>query len=118
MNYNNLKKEDVQTVTKKFPIKLRRGLIAITLNILEEDELELTEEKQLDETQFVVSIGDMVKDLKECDKVGLNLSAMFTHRRLSTDSDQSTVEPNFKTFEVEGTLFGIIDERVVEYIYK
>ncbi len=110
--------EKIQALAKAMPTKLRRGLIAITLNTetVEDDSL-LDSRPGLSEDQYVLAVGDMVKDIQVGDKVVLNLSALTKVRRVIGDSDQTISEIDIKTREVEGTLVGIVDERVVEQIY-
>ena len=118
MEQKNLTKEEVLKLIKSFPIQLRRGLIAVTLNSTTFDESSLTEERSLNESQYVIAIGDLVKDFKPGDLVGLNLSALTKIRRMVGNSDETISEIDIKTFEVDNMNVGIIDERVVEYIYK
>lgn len=118
MEQKNLTKEEVLKLMEDFPIQLRRGLIAITLNSTTFDETSLTEERSLNENQYILSVGDLVKDLKPGDLVGLNLSALTKVRRLMNNSDETISEIDIKTFDINGTVVGIVDERVIEYIYK
>lgn len=108
----------VTELINEFPINLRRGLVAITLNTTVADEDSLTESKELAEEQYVLSVGELVRGLKPGDFVGLNISALTKVRRVIGDSDQTISEIDIKTFEVGDEIVGIVDERVIEYIYK
>lgn len=117
MNQENVTKEGLYKLIEAFPTRLRRNLIAVTLNTTEMVEDGLTETPSLDENQFVVATGDLVRDIEKGDRVGLNLSALTKIRRMVGDSDQTISEIDIKLFEFGEYTVGLIDERVVEHIY-
>lgn len=118
MNQKNVSKEELSELVSNFPTILRRALVAITVNTIESEDGELLSAPSLDENQYVIAVGDLVKDIKVGDKVILNLSALTKVRRVMGDSDQTISEIDLKTQLVNDTVVGIIDERVIEQIYK
>lgn len=111
--------EKVNELIELFPTRLRRGWVAITTNTTEfEDEDNLRTGLELLPTQYVIAVGDLVKDFKPGDKVEINVDALFTQKRYSNNSDESFAELNVKIKEVDNVELAIVDERIVEQIYK
>lgn len=112
-------KEELQAIIDAYPTRLRRGLVAITTNTVDvEDEETFEKGKTLLSEQYIVAVGDLVKDLQPGDKVDINVDAMFTVKRYANNSDETFVEFNAKTKEVNGYELAIVDERIIEQIYK
>lgn len=111
--------EKVNELINSFPTRLRRGWVALTTNTnMFEDEENLRTGYELLPTQYVIAVGDLVKDFGPGDKVEINVDALFTQKRYSNNSDESFAELNVKIKEIDGVELAIVDERVVEQIYK
>lgn len=104
-------------MSKNFPLKPRFNKIIVTLNNVEQDSKLQLEETTLSETQYVVAIGPMVKDINLGDKVLLDIEKMMV--RVTTDNGtevNNTMQVKVDPIFVKGYMFAFLEDRVVKAI--
>ena len=106
----NLSQDDVLDIIKDFPIEPRRTSVIVTLNMHEiESELMLTD-NALSEVQYVVAVGEFVKDLKPGQKVILNLEKMMVKEPSPNDITKMVTRVKIDPLEIDGRTFAFIED--------
>ena len=114
----NLTQEEVMEMIDSFPLVPRKDFVYITMNkSSEEDEESILEEQYVQEEQFVVAVGDRVKDIEPGMKVLLDPEKMT---RYVSDPNDSTVKIptiNAIPFELEDdVVVARISENIIHSI--
>lgn len=115
----NLEQKEVIKIIENFPINPRYSEVIITLNTIEtENELELSN-SILDENQYVIAIGPMVKDLVPGEKVIINIEGMSVMTDIETEQGYSKI-PQIKIdpLTVDGNVFTYLDDRKIKAKYN
>lgn len=115
----NLGKKDVEKIVKTFPLQPRHNDVIITLNTIKtEGELELSD-SILDETQYVIAVGPMVRDLEPGQKVNINIEGMSVMTEIETEGGYRKV-PQIKIdpLVIDNNMFSYVDDRKIKSIYK
>lgn len=108
--------DDVLDVIIDFPIKPLGRKVIITLNMESIDGQLVLAENSLAESQYVIAVGTHVRDFKPGNKVLLDLEKMMEYRASTENSHERIGQIKMRPIEVNGKVYGIINEGVIDAI--
>lgn len=115
----NLSREDIKDIIKDFPIEPLYNKLIITVNTVENQSEVVTSNTEFSEIQYVVARGTSNHEsiIKGC-KVILDIERLSV--RVPSKMDQTKLQTQIKIdpIEVDGVIYGIIDDRCVKAIDK
>lgn len=114
----NLTQGEVMEMIDTFPLVPRKDFVYITMNkSSEEDEESILEEQYVKEEQYVIAVGDRVKDLEPGMKVLLDPDKMTKYIQDPNDVTTKIPTINALPFEIEDDLVvARISENIIHSI--
>tara|TARA_R110000851_G_scaffold296262_2_gene451348 strand:+ start:7140 stop:7505 length:366 start_codon:yes stop_codon:yes gene_type:complete len=112
----NLSQEEAVDISKNFPVQPRRNKLIITVNVDEYDGDVVLSNNSFSETQYVVAVGDFVKDIKVGDPVLLDLEKMMVSEQSPDNQYESVSRIKLKPVDVNGRMYALINDGVVDAI--
>jgi hypothetical protein len=109
----NLNQDDVLDLILDFPLQVRGRKVIITNNAYEPDGTFILSNNQFSEIQYVVAVGDYIKDLKPGQKVFIDVERMVEYVPADDNSYEKVPRIKLKTIEVGDNVFSIIDDSLV-----
>ncbi len=112
----NMSLNDVLEVITEFPIKPLGRRLIITLNMDESEDGLLLAESSFSESQYVVAVGGHITDFTPGAKVLLDLEKMMERVPSSENNYEYGTRIKIEPIEVNGKVYGFINENVVKGI--
>lgn len=102
----NITHEEVMEAIKDFPIEPTRSKIIITVNVEENDDIDLVG-VSFSEEQYVMAVGSFTQGIKPGDKVLIDIRKLMVK-----GTDQIEVDP----IEVNGRIYTFISDAYIKAI--
>ena len=112
----NVSLDDVLDVITTFPVKPLGRRLIITLNMDETSDGLLLTESSFSESQYVVAIGSHITEFTPGAKVLLDLEKMMERVPSSENNYEHGTRIKIEPIEVDGKMYGFINENVVKAI--
>lgn len=109
-----LTKEDVSEIIKDFPIVPQFRRLIISLNMLEDDGIVLSEDG-LSETQYIIAT-DPESKFKPGDKVIIDFKKLLVKVPSEVDSTQYITKIEVDQILVDDVVYAFVEERVIKAI--
>lgn len=114
----NITKEEVLEIIKAFPITPLRNRLIITVNVDEEEDGLVLTNTSFSESQYVVSTGTFIKDVKVGDKVILDLDKMVETVADDHNPYEKVSRIKIDPIEVDGKIYAMVYDSVIKAIDK
>lgn len=114
----NLTKEEVNELIGVFNLEPMFTDLIITLNVEKEDNDLVLSENLLSETQYVIAKGSSCREIKEGDKILINLEKMMVKSQNPNNAYESLTSIKIDPIEFNGYTFGIIGQNIIKAKYK
>lgn len=112
---SNITFEEVLELIKDFPLQPLRGKVIITVNAAEEDGRILLQESTFSESQYVLASSPNT-GITPGTKVLLDIERMTQVSRSTTDESEHITSIKLKPVEVNGQVFALINDSVIDAI--
>ena len=112
----NVTLEDILAMGGEFPVKPRRGRLIVTVNMREDDGSLVLSDTKFDDSQYVLAVSDNITDIKVGDKILLDVEKMMTFVQEDENSHERVGVLKLKPIEVDGIIYALIYDNVVEAI--
>lgn len=114
----NFTQEEIKVISDRFNWKPLFNKVVITLNKEYDDNDLVFENHFLSQEQYVVAVGTNTHGIEEGDKVLLNLEKMLIKEPVSDNSYEYVTRVKIEPIEFEGNTFALIEDRVINAVYK
>lgn len=112
----NLTQEDVNEIAQNFELQPRHRDVIITVNTWEElDEEGITlSDNSFSDTQFVVAVGENIRDLEPGQKVLLNIEALMVNTPSLENVYESQAQIKIFPVNYKGRMYALVSDNVIK----